>query len=133
MLKSFFYYLRLLSVLIFIILISLLLDVIFSSHVVGISFLIMSILFIMINIFTILSRKKIYKELISYNLISIALTIYLALITFRYYNEYQPSNPFLELNYDYFQTNFIIISLVILGIILNTIFIYFFDSKEKSQ
>ena len=133
MLKSIFYYLRLLSVLIFIILISLLLDVIFSSHTVGISFLVMDILFIMINVFTILSRKKIYKEVISYNLISVALTIYLTLITFRYYNEYQPNNPLLELNYDYFQTNFIIMSLVILGIILNTIFIYFLEPKEKSQ
>ena len=34
------------------------------------------------------------------------------------------------LNYDYFKTNFIIIDFVILGIILNTLFIYFFDIKK---
>ena len=87
-------------------------------------------IFILINIFTILSRKDIYKELISYNLISIALTVYLGIIIIRLYTDYRANSLIYTLNYDYFKTNFVIIDLVILGIILNTLFIYFCDIKK---
>lgn len=131
MLKKIVYYLRLLSLIFFIIFIFLLLEIIFACEVFGIYFLIMCSLFILINIFTILSRKDIYKELVSYNSISIALTVYLAIIVIRLYTDYRASSMMYMLNYDYFKTNFIIIDLVILGIILNTLFIYFWDIKKE--
>ena len=87
-------------------------------------------LFVLINIFTVLSRKDIYKELVSYNLISFALTFYLGIIVVKLYTDYRANSLMYTLNYDYFKTNFIIIDLVILGIILNTLFIYFFDIKK---
>ena len=131
MLKKIVYYLRLLSLIFFIIFIFLLLEIIFACEVFGIYFLIMCSLFILINIFTILSRKDIYKELVSYNSISIALTVYLAIIVIRLYTDYRASSMMYMLNYDYFKTNFIIIDLIILGIILNTLFIYFWDIKKE--
>ena len=131
MLKKIVHYLRLLSLIFFIIFIFLLLEIIFACEVFGIYFLIMCSLFILINIFTILSRKDIYKELVSYNSISIALTVYLAIIVIRLYTDYRASSMMYMLNYDYFKTNFIIIDLVILGIILNTLFIYFWDIKKE--
>ena len=130
MLEKITYYLRIISLIFFVVFISLLLEIIFNCGVFGISFLVMCGLFILINIFTVLTRKTIYKELVSYNLISIALTIYLGIIVIKLYTDYRANSLMYTLNYDYFKTNFIIIDLVILGIILNTLFIYFFDIKE---
>ena len=130
MLEKITYYLRIISLIFFVVFISLLLEIIFNCGVFGISFLVMCVLFILINIFTDLTRKPIYKELVSYNLISTALTIYLGIIVIKLYTDYRANSLMYTLNYDYFKTNFIIIDLVILGIILNTLFIYFLDIKE---
>ena len=130
MLKSVAYYLRLISVVLFVIFVCLLLGVVFNCGAFGISFLVMCGLFVLINIFTVLSRKDIYKELVSYNLISFALTFYLGIIVVKLYTDYRTHSTMYMINYDYFKTNFIIIDLVILGIILNTLFIYFWDIKK---
>ena len=130
MLKTVAYYLRIISVVLFVIFVCLLLKVILDCGVSGISFLVMSILLVLINIFTVLSKKDIYKDLISYNLISTALAIYLGIIVVKLYTDYRANSLMYNLNYDYFKTNFIIIDLVILGIILNTLFIYFYDIKK---
>ena len=130
MLKKLIYYLRIVSILLFIVFVYLLLDVILDCGIFGISFLVMCSLFILINLFTVLSRKDIYKDLVSYNLIPVALTFYLGIIVIRLYTDYRVNSLMYTLNYDYFKTNFIIIDLVILGIILNTLFIYFFDIKK---
>ncbi len=130
MLKTVAYYLRIISVVLFVIFVCLLLKVILDCGVSGISFLVMSILLVLINIFTVLSKKDIYKDLISYNLISTALAIYLGIIVVKLYTDYRVHSLMYNLNYDYFKTNFIIIDLVILGIILNTLFIYFYDIKK---
>ena len=131
MLKKIAYYLRIISVVLFVIFVCLLLKVILDCGVSGISFLVMSILLVLINIFTVLSKKDIYKDLISYNLISTALAIYLGIIVVKLYTDYRVHSLMYNLNYDYFKTNFIIIDLVILGIILNTLFIYFYDIKKE--
>ena len=131
MLKSVAYYLRLISVVLFVIFVCLLLNVVFNCGIFGISFLVMCGLFVLINIFTVLSRKDIYKELVSYNLISFALTFYLGIIVVKLYTDYRTHSTMYMINYDYFKTNFIIIDLVILGIILNTLFIYFYDIKKE--
>lgn len=130
MLKKLIYYLRIVSILLFIVFVYLLLDVILDCGIFGISFLVMCSLFILINLFTVLSRKDIYKDLVSYNLIPVALTFYLGIIVVRLYTDYRANSLMYTLNYDYFKTNFIIIDFVILGIILNTLFIYFFDIKK---
>ena len=130
MLKKLIYYLRIVSILLFIVFVYLLLDVILDCGIFGISFLVMCSLFILINLFTVFSRKDIYKELVSYNLISFALTFYLGIIVVKLYTDYRAHSVMYMINYDYFKTNFIIIDLVILGIILNTLFIYFFDIKK---
>ena len=130
MLKRLTYYLKIVSVILFVVFICLILEVVFNCGVVGISFLFICTLFILINIFTVLSRKDIYKQLVSYNLISLALTIYLGIIVTKLYTDYNAHSLMYTLNYDYFKTNFIIVDLVILGIILNTLFIYFWNIKK---
>ena len=130
MLKRLIYYIRIVSILLFIVFVYLLLDVILDCGIFGISFLVMCSLFILINLFAVLSRKDIYKDLVSYNLIYVALTFYLGIIVVRLYTDYRANSLMYTLNYDYFKTNFIIIDFVILGIILNTLFIYFFDIKK---
>ena len=133
MLKRLTYYLKIVSVILFVVFICLILEVVFNCGVVGISFLFICTLFILINIFTVLSRKRIYKEIISYNLISFAITFYLGIIVIRLYTDYRVNSLIFTLNYDYFKTNFIIIDLVIIEIILNTLFIYFWDRKKKTS
>ena len=133
MLKRLTYYLKIVSVILFVVFICLILEVVFNCGVVGISFLFICTLFILINIFTVLSRKRIYKEIISYNLISFAITFYLGIIVIRLYTDYRVNSLIYTLNYDYFKTNFIIINLVIIEIILNTLFIYFWDRKKKTS
>ena len=133
MLKKLIYYLRIVSILLFIVFVYLLLDVILDCGIFGISFLVMCSLFILINLFTVLSRKDIYKDLVSYNLIPVALTFYLGIIVVKLYTDYRANSLMYTLNYDYFKTNFIIIDFVILGIILNTLFIFFFDTKKKTS
>ncbi len=133
MLKRLTYYLKIVSVILFVVFICLILEVVFNCGVVGISFLFICTLFILINIFTVLSRKRIYKEIISYNLISFAITFYLGIIVIRLYTDYRVNSLIYTLNYDYFKTNFIIIDLVIIEIILNTLFIYFWDRKKKTS
>ena len=108
MLESMAYYLRLLSVVFFVIFVCLLLEVIFNCGAFGISFLVMCSLFVLINIFIVISRKDIYKELVSYNLISFALTFYLGIIVVKLYTDYRAHSVMYMLNYDYFKTNFII-------------------------
>lgn len=130
MIKKLIYYLRIVSILLFIVFISFLLNVILNCGIFGISFLVMCSLFVLINLFTVLSRKDIYKDLVSYNLIPVALTFYLGIIVVRLYTDYRANSLMYILNYDYFKTNFIIIDFVILGIILNTLFIYFYDIKK---
>jgi len=132
-LKRLTYYLKIVSVILFVVFICLILEVVFNCGVVGISFLFICTLFILINIFTVLSRKRIYKEIISYNLISFAITFYLGIIVIRLYTDYRVNSLIYTLNYDYFKTNFIIIDLVIIEIILNTLFIYFWDRKKKTS
>ena len=63
MLKRVTYYLKIVSVILFVVFICLILEVVFNCGVVGISFLFICTLFILINIFTVLSRKRIYKEI----------------------------------------------------------------------
>ena len=133
MLKRLTYYLKIVSVILFVVFICLILEVVFNCGVVSISFLFICTLFILINIFTVLSRKRIYKEIISYNLISFAITFYLGIIVIRLYTDYRVNSLIYTLNYDYFKTNFIIIDLVIIEIILNTLFIYFWDRKKKTS
>ena len=133
MLKRLTCYLKIVSVILFVVFICLILEVVFNCGVVGISFLFICTLFILINIFTVLSRKRIYKEIISYNLISFAITFYLGIIVIRLYTDYRVNSLIYTLNYDYFKTNFIIIDLVIIEIILNTLFIYFWDRKKKTS
>lgn len=130
MLKKSIYYLRIISVVLFVIFVCLLLEIILKCNAFGVSFLIMCSLYVLINIFTVVARKDIYKELISYNLISIALAFYLGIIVIKLYTDDRANSLMYTLNYDYFKTNFVIIDLVILGIILNTLFIYFWDMKK---
>lgn len=130
MLKKITYYFRLISLVFFVLFTCSLLKVVLDCGIFGLSFLIMCSLFILINMFTVLSRKDIYKDLVSYNLISVALTIYLGIIAIKLYLDSKAQSLIYTLNYDYFKTNFIIIDLVILGIILNTLFIYFGDIKK---
>ena len=89
-------------------------------------------LYIVINIFSILTRKKIYQRTISYNMVMIALTIYLLIVYLRTVSDARlVATGLYTLNTNYCKMNFIILGLVMIGIMLNTIVLYLADERSE--
>ena len=111
---------------------------IYQSGWPGILFLVMLVLFVSSTLWSLLSNRAIFKEMVSYNLIIIALTLYFAVITARLLLDPRLQiSTLYTVNIEYCQTNFIILSFVMLGIVLNTIILYlnseFFEQKKKKR
>lgn len=131
MLRKILYYLRSISVGFYIIMIFFLLPLVFKSHWAGIIFLIMTCLFLLIILWSLLTQRRILQESISYNLIIIALACYLGVIVGRFFfdSRLQISSLY-TVNMEYFKTNFIILSIVMLGVILNTFILFWYDKQK---
>lgn len=130
MISKSIYYTRLISFIIYLILAILLLPSVFKGEMEGFFFLLVLFLYIIINIFSILTRKKIYQRTISYN---IALTIYLLIVYLRTVSDERlVATGLYTLNNNYCKMNFVLLGLVMIGIMLNTIVLYLADeSGEK--
>ena len=126
------YYIRLVSFIIYLILAILLLPSVFKGEMEGFFFLLVLFLYIIINIFSILTRKKIYQRTISYNMVMIALTIYLLIVYLRTVSDARlVATGLYTLNTNYCKMNFIILGLVMIGIMLNTIVLYLADERSE--
>lgn len=133
MISKSIYYTRLISFIIYIVLAIFLLPYVFQSGMEGFFFLLVLFLYIIINIFSILTRKKIYQKTNSYNLVMIALTIYLLIVYLRTVSDERlVATGLYTLNNNYCKMNFVLLGLVMIGIMLNTIVLYLADeSGEK--
>lgn len=133
MISKSIYYIRLVSFIIYLILAILLLPSVFKGEIEGLFFLLVLFLYIVINIFSILTRKKIYQRTISYNMVMIALTIYLLIVYLRTVSDARlVATGLYTLNNNYCKMNFVLLGLVMIGIMLNTIVLYLADeSGEK--
>lgn len=133
MISKSIYYIRLVSFIIYLILAILLLPSVFKGEIEGFFFLLVLFLYIVINIFSILTRKKIYQRTISYNMVMIALTIYLLIVYLRTVSDERlVATGLYTLNNNYCKMNFVLLGLVMIGIMLNTIVLYLADeSGEK--
>lgn len=132
MISKSIYYIRLVSFIIYLILAILLLPSVFKGGMEGFFFLLVLFLYIIINIFSILTRKKIYQRTISYNMVMIALTIYLLIVYLRTVSDARlVATGLYTLNTNYCKMNFIILGLVMIGIMLNTIVLYLADERSE--
>ena len=138
MIKKVIYYGRIVCFILYLLMMFFMLPYIYQSGWPGILFLVMLVLFVSSTLWSLLSNRAIFKEMVSYNLIIIALTLYFAVITARLLLDPRLQiSTLYTVNIEYCQTNFIILSFVMLGIGLNTIILYlnseFFEQKKKKR
>lgn len=128
------YGLRLIASFLYVVLIYLLLNIIFESGWQGMVFLILSLAFIVVTLVTLLSHKEIFQKTISYNIVIIAAVVYLAIVVVRCLEAVHQYNSNLYiLNMEYCKTNFIILSFVLIGILLNTMVLFLSDNETKQK
>ncbi|HIT10233.1 MAG TPA: hypothetical protein IAC24_01355 [Candidatus Onthousia faecigallinarum] len=128
------YGLRLIASFLYVVLIYLLLNIIFESGWQGMVFLILSLAFIVVTLVTLLSHKEIFQKTISYNIVIIAAVVYLAIVVVRCLEAVHQYNSNLYiLNMEYCKTNFIILSFVLIGILLNTMVLFLSDNETQQK
>ena len=132
MLNKIIYYLRIFSFLIYMIISILLLPFVLKCEKIGIFFLVTLFLFIAITLFSMFSKKDIYIKTKSYNLVIIALSIYIAIVYSRtLLDERLTLSGLYTINLNYCKMNFILLGLVMIGITLNTVVLYLMDEGDK--
>ena len=129
MLNKTIYYLRIVSFILYLVITIYLLPIIIKSGKTGIFFLVTLFLFVAITLF---SMKEIYIKTKSYNLIIIALAIYLGVVCYRtIFDSRLALKELYTISLDYCKMNFILIGLVMIGITLNTVVLYLMDEGDK--
>ena len=119
--KKIFYYLRVIIFIAYLIIMFLLIDKLYKPDIWSIIYFIFSFIYIIIMILTILSKKEIFKRIISYNVLNIGLYAYTFVI---YYFIFDASNIEILANESYFHHNYLMlcilmITLSIFAILLN--------------
>ena len=123
--KKILYYLRLLLFIPYLIMIFLLIDNLYKTSFLSIIFFLLNLVYSFIMILTILSKKKIYQETISYNLLNIGIYTYIFMLY-----RITSTNSILDIinNKSYFNNNYIMLSILLIGLTTYAIFL----NNEKS-
>ena len=116
--RKIIYYLRIILFVLYLITLFLLIDKLYKTNFLSIIYYIFNIIYSMFIIISIISKKKIFKEIFSYNLLNIGIYIY----TFMLYKIIQ-NNSYLDIinNKTYFNNNYILMSLLLLGLTTYTL------------
>lgn len=116
--KKIIYYLRIILFVLYLIAMFLLIDKLYKTSFLSIIYYIFNIIYSIFMIISIISKKKIFKEIISYNLLNIGIYLY----TFMLYKIIQ-GNSFLDIinNKVYFNNNYIMMSILLLGLTIYTL------------
>ena len=105
--KNFIYYLRIFIFTLYLIVMFILIEEFYKPDIIRFIFYTLSIIYAITSILSILSKKEIFKEIISYNLLNISLYIYTFIIFVVTFN----STRFdIISNEIYFRNNLIILS-----------------------
>ena len=78
--KKILYYLRLLLFIPYLVIIFLLIDNLYKTSFLSVVFFLLNLIYSFIMILTILSKKKIYQETISFNFLNIGIYIYIFML-----------------------------------------------------
>lgn len=124
--KKGIYYLRIVLFVFYLVIMFLLIDKIYKPNFFCTLYFILNFIYSFIMILSILSKKKIFKETISYNLINIGIYFYSFMLLKITY-----SNTTLDIlsNEIYFRNNFIMLSILLIGIIIYSLII----NKESKK
>ena len=124
--KKILYYLRVLLFIPYLIMIFLLIDNLYKTSFLSIIFFLLNLVYSFIMILTILSKKKIYQETISYNLLNIGIYTYIFMLY-----RITSTNSILDIinNKSYFNNNYIMLSILLIGLTTYAIFL----NNEKSD
>ena len=126
MIKKIIYYFRDFCCVLYLLMSISLLKYIFQSGVVGFLFFVCSSLFIVGILISLLSRKSCYQEVVSYNLLIIFLTGYFGIVCSRLlFSPYLSLPSLYTVNVQYCKVNFLILSIVSIGVAISTIILYF--------
>ncbi|HPE14926.1 MAG TPA: hypothetical protein PLT65_03740 [Bacilli bacterium] len=104
------------------------LDVMKNTGFFGIFFLILIFLFVVLGIFGMLFKEHNMNKLLGYNIIYIIFEIFVVVIGMTYLKSI--SDEFYIMNDDYFKTIFGLFSIIVIGIIANTIIITGMDKQD---
>ena len=123
--KKILYYLRLLLFIPYLVIIFLLIDNLYKTSFLSIIFFLLNLIYSFIMILTILSKKKIYKETISFNFLNIGIYIYIFMLY-----RITSTNSILDIinNKAYFNNNYIMLSILLIGLTTYAIIL----NNEKS-
>ena len=116
--KKITYYLRIILFILYLITIFLLIDNLYKSNFFSITYFTLNLIYSFIAILSILSKKKIFKEIISYNILNIGIYLYTIML---YYITYSNSKLDILSTEIYFRNNFILISILLIGITIYTL------------
>lgn len=113
--KKTLYYLRIVLFIVYLITIFLLIDKLFKLNIFAVIYFTLNLIYSFIMILTILSKKYIFKEAISYNILNIGISLYTIMLF-----KITISNTHLDIinNSVYFKNNFIMMSILLIGIII---------------
>ena len=123
--KKILYYLRLLLFIPYLVIIFLLIDNLYKTSFLSIIFFLLNLIYSFILILTILSKKKIYQETISFNFLNIGIYTYIFMLY-----RITSTNSILDIinNKAYFNNNYIMLSILLIGLTTYAIFL----NNEKS-
>lgn len=123
--KKILYYLRLLLFIPYLVIIFLLIDNLYKTSFLSIIFFLLNLIYSFIMILTILSKKKIYQETISFNFLNIGIYIYIFMLY-----RITSTNSILDIinNKAYFNNNYIMLSILLIGLTTYAIIL----NNEKS-
>ena len=123
--KKILYYLRLLLFIPYLVIIFLLIDNLYKTSFLSIIFFLLNLIYSFIMILTTLSKKKIYQETISFNFLNIGIYTYIFMLY-----KITSTNSILDIinNKAYFNNNYIMLSILLIGLTTYAIFL----NNEKS-
>lgn len=129
--KKILYGLRLLADIFFLVLLIPMLPYIYQSSWQGFLFLGVTFIYTGMTLWTLLSKREVYKNTLSYNLIMIFVFLYFALITSRILldTRLQLSDLY-TINIAYCKNNFFLLSLILIGMFCNTILLALAEDEE---
>ena len=125
--KKILYYLRLLLFIPYLVIIFLLIDNLYKTSFLSIIFFLLNLIYSFIMILTILSKKKIYQETISFNFLNIGIYTYIFMLY-----RITSTNSILDIinNKAYFNNNYIMLSILLIGL---TTYAIFFNNEKSGN
>lgn len=112
--KKIVYYLRILLFILYLIIMFLLIDKIYRPNFITTLFFLLNLIYSFLVILTILSKKEVFKNMISYNILHICIYFYTMIL----YVISSSNTPLDVINNEvYYRNNFIMIGILLIGLI----------------